>query len=152
MKQFNFKQMTVLAMFALTAISAQAQSTPEAIIGQCPDLPSVATLAASPDNQAAQAAKEAFFAKIAALRESGKKASERVSNAAGTAARNDAERVAQQQTGRSVAELQNMSAAEAEAMGRQLAHRLFWQLPFAHCGCMRPCRLPKLSNWQRWEW
>ncbi|MDR0824036.1 MAG: hypothetical protein LBN74_03010 [Prevotella sp.] len=61
MKQFNFKLIAALAMFALVAISAQAQVTPQAVIGNAPSLPSPEQWAANNGHT------EAFKAKIAEL-------------------------------------------------------------------------------------
>jgi hypothetical protein len=61
MKQFNFKQTVILAMFALTAISAQAQVTPQAVIGNAPALPTAEQWAANGGHT------EVFKAKIAEL-------------------------------------------------------------------------------------
>ncbi|MDR1004408.1 MAG: hypothetical protein LBL97_05305 [Prevotellaceae bacterium] len=109
--------------------TVRAQITPEAMIGQCPDLPSVSTLIAYSMNsylpndrndRAAEQAIEAFRKQISTLRERAKQAGEQISAAAETAGRSDAERIVKQQTGKSVAELRNMSKAQQEAMGMQL--------------------------------
>jgi phage host-nuclease inhibitor protein Gam len=143
MKKVNFKLMAVLAMFAIVAISAQAQTTPEAIIGQCPDLPSVAHLAAPSDNQAAFAALDAFRGKIAALREKKKKTGDRISAGTRESAISDTERIVRQTTGRSVTEIQNMSEAEKQAMGQQLAQK---QLAAAGMGNMSMEQLQALAG------
>ena len=143
MTRVNFKWMAVLAMFALTAISAQAQVTPEAIIGQAPDLPSVAHLAAPSDNQAAYATLDAFHGKIAALREKMKETGDKISAGAGESAMSDAERIVKQQTGKSVAQLQNMSEAEKQAMGQQMAQK---QLAAAGMGNMSMEQLQALAG------
>jgi hypothetical protein len=116
------KFLIVMLALLLTCSVAQAQTTPEAIIGQTPDLPSAATLAAaansSSDESAAEKAVKTFHAKIEALHK--KNAPEAISDAeiaqAQTQARADAEKQAKALTGKSVAELQNMSEAEAQSI------------------------------------
>jgi hypothetical protein len=100
--------------------------TPEAVIGQAPDLPAVATLASGGDLAD-------FYEQIAALREKMRETTDRISAGAQTVGRADVERIARQQTGRSVAELQNMSEAEQQAMAQQMAQR---QLAAAGMGNM----------------
>ncbi|MCL1938626.1 MAG: hypothetical protein FWF52_09565 [Candidatus Azobacteroides sp.] len=111
----------ISVMFALTLVCnrVQGQVTPEAIIGQCPDLPSAAYLAADSDNQAASAAIEAFHEKIQKLRETSKS----TDNAMWEAAKQDAERIAQQMTGKSVTQLQNMSEADQKAFAQQMVNQ-----------------------------
>jgi TolA-binding protein len=62
MKRLNFKLMAVLAMFALTAVSAQAQVTPQAVIGNAPSLPTAEQWAANGGQHT-----ETFKTKIAEL-------------------------------------------------------------------------------------
>jgi hypothetical protein len=142
-KMKSVKFLSVIIALLFVCGTAQAQVTPEAIIGQCPDLPSVAHLAASSDNQAASAALDAFHGKIAALREKMKETGDRISAGARESAVSDAERITQQQTGRSVAELQNMSEAKKQAMGQQLAQK---QLAAAGMGNMSIAQLQALEG------
>jgi hypothetical protein len=121
MDKHTFKPIAIAMILATTAISAKAQTTPQAIIGQCPDLPSVANLAASSDNEAANAAIDAFQGQLNRLRDKVREANKRESDVASAAARQDAERITKEKTGKSVNEIQNMSAAQQEALGRQLA-------------------------------
>jgi hypothetical protein len=109
----------------LTANMMQAQTTPEAIIGQTPALPSAATLAAAvhseSDKSAAAKAVQTFRAKLKALSEkAGKAAMGNISEAeivqARTQAVADAEKQAKAMTGKSVEQLKNMSDAEAQAV------------------------------------
>ncbi|MDR0825408.1 MAG: hypothetical protein LBN74_09965, partial [Prevotella sp.] len=113
------KQIIILLLCALP-FGAAAQTTPEAIIGQCPNLPSVAHLAARFDNETAQAAIQEFFDELKVVREAAIKASELAQEGTKEAAISDAERIAKQETGKSVTELQNMSDAEAQAMAQKL--------------------------------
>lgn len=112
-------------MLALTLAvgAARAQSTPEAIIGHTPDLPSVAHLIANSDNEAASASIKAFNEKLAELHEKMNEATDRILKGGQDAANADAERLVQQQTGRSIAELQKMSKAEQQAMGQEMAQK-----------------------------
>ncbi len=115
------KNICLLLLCALPIV-AQAQVTPEALIGQCPSMPSVATLVAArlnpPDKgPAANAVVEAFLQQINALLEQGKQLGDQVE----AAATSDAERIAQQQTGHSVAQLQNMSDDQLMGMAQQMA-------------------------------
>jgi hypothetical protein len=131
MKRFNFKQMAVFAMFALAAISAQAQTTPEAIIGQCPAPPKAETLALLdvygnvPDEklgtlalkvEEARKEKAAFLEKIKALHQIRKDVAEKADAQMEAAGKNDADRLVRQKTGRSLGQVQNMSDAEAMKM------------------------------------
>ncbi len=106
------------------AATVRAQTTPEALIGQCPSLPAVSTLAAwatSSDNQAAQQAIDAFLDKINALNEKGNQMAERMMPGIQAAAMSDADRVARQQTGKSIQEIQGMSDRQLEAFANQQA-------------------------------
>jgi hypothetical protein len=129
MRTTRFLTATLALMMFFGA--AQAQITPEAVIGQCPTLPSAATLSAyrinfdviDNKNRAAEEEVGAFLDQISSLRERAKRASEQIGDTAGTAARNDAERLTKQKTGRSIAELKSMSSSEQEAMGKQMAQK-----------------------------
>jgi hypothetical protein len=119
MKQVKY----LLASLALAMVFgvAQAQNTPEAIIGQTPDLPSAETLAAAfngDSDESAAKAVQTFRAKIAALHKNAAPAaiSEAELAQAQTQARADAEKQAKALTGKSVSQLQNMSDAEAQAL------------------------------------
>ena len=131
MKRLNFKWMAVLAMFALVAVSAQAQTTPEAIIGQCSTPPKAETLALldvygsvpdkdlgtlAPKVEAARKEKAAFLDKIKALNEVRRKIAEKADAKMEAAGKKDADRLVRQQTGRSLEQVQNMSDAEAMKM------------------------------------
>ena len=131
MKQINFKQMAVLAMFALTAISAQAQTTPEAIIGQCPEMMWGAPLALidvyPPEGTLekkvldAMKAKDAFLDKIDSLNQIRRKVADKADAGMEAAGKKDADRLLRQQTGRSLEQVQNMSDAEAMKMADNMA-------------------------------
>jgi hypothetical protein len=125
MKRFNFKLMAVLAMFAFAVISAEAQTTPEAVIGNTPGLPSAKTLAAnSSDNKSAQLQVRAFVKKINEIDSVYTKSiTPEVSDADVEQAIKQgnayAEKQAQDGLGKSVDELKNMSEAEIEALAMQ---------------------------------
>ncbi|MDR0938308.1 MAG: hypothetical protein LBN29_02970 [Mediterranea sp.] len=115
----------ILTLSLMTVFgAARAQVTPEAIIGQAPDLPSVAHLAAIIQDEAAydaaSAARTAFHANIAALREKLDEAIERTQAGGEAAAMSDAERIARQTTGRSVSQLRNMSKADEDKLAREM--------------------------------
>jgi hypothetical protein len=96
--------------------------TPEAIIGQCPPMPSVAAIVGSndPRNQAAQDAVKEFHDRINALEERASEALERVNEDMRNEATAFADRTARQTTGRSASELENMSDANLQAMAGDL--------------------------------
>ena len=94
----------------------QAQSTPDAIIRQCPDLPSVAQLA-TPDN----AAIDDFLGQISNLHQKLSQIADNEEKARKTAMLSDAEQLTLKTTGHSVGQIQNMSGAEMEALTQQLA-------------------------------
>jgi hypothetical protein len=140
------KLLLLCAVLLTGGATLRAQITPEALIGQCPDLPSASTLVAystDDENTAAQQAIQTFRDQIAALKERAKKESNRVSDIAGTAARSDAERLTQQMTGKSVTEVQNMSKADTEAMGMQMVQK---QLKSAGLGNMSLADLQALEG------
>jgi formate dehydrogenase maturation protein FdhE len=112
------KILVMLAIFGLS-VSANAQSTPEAIIKQCPDLPSVANLVASNDDKA-KTTIEGFHAKIDELLRRVEKENDSKVAIAGTAGKTDAEKIAKQMTGHSIEELENMSQEDMEKMAQQL--------------------------------
>jgi hypothetical protein len=130
MKQIKYISVS-LALLAANMI--QAQTTPEAIIGQCPDMPSsiiLATAAHSSDSEVAAAkAVQTFCAKIDALRKQGDRAMPTVSEAelaqAHTQAVADAEKQAKAMTGKSVEQLKNMSEAEAQAVAERAVQQRF---------------------------
>lgn len=106
-------------MFAFAAISAQAQTTPEAIIGQCPVPPEPSDLAlldVYPAEGAlaekvlnAQKAKTAFLEKIDSLNQIRKDIAEKADAQIEAAGKNDADRLVRQQTGHSLGQVQHMS-------------------------------------------
>ncbi len=113
------KKILFTTIITLAALTARAQATPEALIGQCPSMPSVAVLAAAYGNDdAALARVEEFSGQIRRLQEKCRQESERGVEAA---AMSDAERIAKQQTGHSIAELENMSEAQLLAAANQMA-------------------------------
>ncbi|MDR0907985.1 MAG: hypothetical protein LBM63_05215 [Rikenellaceae bacterium] len=135
-----------VALFVLTS-TTHAQVTPEAIIGQTPDLPSVAHLAAIIQDEesydAASNARTAFHAKIAELRDKSDEAVERINEGAQSAAMSDAERITQQMTGRSMSQLQNMSKADEEKLAEEIVAR---QLGAAGLGGMTLGQLQALEG------
>ncbi len=111
-----------LAALLLTTGAARAQTTPEALIGQCPSMPPVATLTAwmtDPDNAAARQAVDDFLARIQALNQKGNEAADRMMPGIQAAAMSDADRMARQQTGKSIAEIQAMSDSQLEAFAKE---------------------------------
>jgi hypothetical protein len=106
---------------AVIAASAVTAATPEAIIAQCPALPSVEQL--SNCNITMECGDiRAFGAHIERLRESVRNNQVKAEDAAGAASEQDADRLVRQFSGHSIAELDNMNEAETEAMvNRQLA-------------------------------
>jgi hypothetical protein len=120
----GIKQLILTLALMMTVGAAQAQVTPEAIIGQTPDLPSVAHLAAIIQDEAAYEsasdARTAFHAKIAELRDKSDEAVERINAGTQSAAMSDAGRIAQQTTGRSVSQLQNMSKADEDKLAQEM--------------------------------
>jgi hypothetical protein len=137
------KQLILTLALMMIFGAAQAQVTPEAIIGQTPYLPSVAHLAAPPDDKAASAAISEFHAQIAELRKKMDETTNRIKASAQTAGQADAERIARKTTGRSVSDLQNMSEAEQQAMGQQMAQK---QLAAAGFGNMSLSDLQALEG------
>jgi hypothetical protein len=117
-------------MFAVFAIAAQSQKTPEDIIGQCPELTPIENLALLDVYPAegtleqkvlnAKKAKTAFFDKITALRKVRKDIAEKADAKMETAGKQDADRIAKQTTGRSLEDLQNMSDAEAMSLANKM--------------------------------
>jgi len=133
------KLLSVTFVLLLVCNITWAQSTPEAIIGQCPHLPSAAYLAAGSDNEAARAAIDEFYNQIHRLRESAKGATD----AAEAAGRQDAERITKQMTGKSVSQVQNMSDSEANAMANKMVGQ---RLAGAGLGNMSLSDLQALEN------
>lgn len=123
------------AALCLVAMTARAQasldnaSTPEAIIGQCPDLPSAGTLAAlSNDNAAAYEAVRLFLDKMEKI---GKRLREIMDAAEETSKKNltqAAGKQVRQLTGKSLDEVQNMSEGELERMGMGIADKQLKQM------------------------
>ncbi|GHV48960.1 hypothetical protein FACS1894181_06260 [Bacteroidia bacterium] len=106
-------------VFLLVCGTAEAQSTPEAIIGQCPALPSPRDLATGNT--------EAFKAGIERLQQrneqSVKMPDPQALQSDAAKMQSEAEAKAKEMTGYSVAELQNMSDAERKALANRLANR-----------------------------
>jgi hypothetical protein len=98
-----------------SAVSLGA-ATPEAIIAQCPALPTVKQLVNSNNTHAFGPEVEAFEAKVETLRENAKSIMESAEKAENAAGEQDGDRLARRYTGHSVAELENMSDEEQEAM------------------------------------
>ncbi|MDR1678811.1 MAG: hypothetical protein LBR81_03440, partial [Prevotellaceae bacterium] len=128
-----------VSLAILVCSSVQAQNTPEAIIGQCPFLPSVADLSNQSDNPVITD----FDNQIEFLRKKSKEAIDKRSGGIEAATMQDAEKMTQQMTGRSVSQLQNMSKAEQQAMGQQMAQQ---QLAAAGMGNMSMADLQALSG------
>jgi hypothetical protein len=111
----------IITLIALLPLVAIAQTTPEAIIGQCPDLPSVQALVINNIESEPPAEITNFREQIAKLREAIQKNEDQaITQADIDRVQSDAEKQAKQATGKSVAELQNMSEAEQEAMAQKM--------------------------------
>jgi hypothetical protein len=127
MKQIKY----LFASLALLTVSmAQAQNTPEAIIGQCPAFPSAKTLGAAKAyiNEAASEAVDAFIKKIDELDARNSKngqagVSEDELHGALQQAVTDQKKKAEEMTGHSVEEIQNMSDAEQQAVFQKTAEK-----------------------------
>jgi hypothetical protein len=122
----------LLAGFVLAFISgtAQAQSTPEAIIGQTPGFPPAATLAAAKngnDQPAAYQVINSFVEKIETLRKQneqdggGISAESREKVQAQVMA--NSEKLFKQMTGKSISELENLSEAEQQAVIEEITEQ-----------------------------
>jgi hypothetical protein len=131
MKRVRF----LLVMLALLTVStAQAQNTPEALIRQCPDLPSVdylmvtnvqyaMSLHGQPFKEKVEKAHETiqkFLDDIDTLKQKGEAALAPIKAAVEAGAKKDADRIAKQVTGRSTEQLENMSDKELEAMANSM--------------------------------
>lgn len=120
------------AALCLTALVARAQvsldnaKTPEAVIGQCPELPAAGTLAAAISSDCPAAAYEA----VELFKERMEKIRERlreIIDAAGEETKNSlvqaSDKQVRKQTGKSIDEIADMSEAEREKMGMSLADK-----------------------------
>jgi hypothetical protein len=113
----------MFALLLLTYSVMRAQTMPEAIIGQTPDLPSAQTLAKGGDEL------DEFVAQIKQLSKRNEAGlSKQLPSEAEIATTQqkavaDAEAQAKQLTGKSIAELQNLSDAEAQAVARKAADK-----------------------------
>jgi hypothetical protein len=106
----------------------------------------VAHLVAASDSDgepAANAALREFHDKLAALYAKIEEATDRASSGAEATGQADAERITRQMTGRSVAELENMSEAEQQAMAQQMIQK---QLGGAGLGNMSLSQLQGLAG------
>jgi hypothetical protein len=121
----------LLANLALLFVcgAMQAQVTPQAVIGQCPDLPSAATLAtaANDSESAAYRTVSEFLERIKALdkqyagsNDASLNISEAELSSAMTQHVADTEKQLKAKTGKSIAEIQSMSSAEQEALGKKM--------------------------------
>lgn len=113
------KFLSISLVLLLTCSIAQAQSTPEAIIGACPELPSAQALAAGQT--------ETFLQSIKNLHERLGQQSSVAPTINEAELKSNVEQYQQKavsdlerKTGKSLDQIQNMSAAEQEAMGRKL--------------------------------
>jgi hypothetical protein len=142
MKKIKFIIMKSLALLLIHCV-AQAQTSPETIIGQTPELPPAQALAAETPEI------EAFVAQIDRLRKlndenlARQMPSETEIAAMREKAVANAEKQAKQLTGKSVAELQNLSEAEAQAIAEEAVNR---QLKAAGLGNMSLDDLQKLEG------
>ena len=116
------KKTVIISICVLLSLTRGiAQVTPEVLIKQCPDLPSVAVLAASYWNdEAARKTTDAFVTKIDALIVSVKNEIRLKQEAIDAAGEVDANRIALQMTGHSAAELENMSEEEEETFAQEM--------------------------------
>ena len=111
---------TVLVTVALSLICGKAmmQTTPEAYIKQCPDLPSVANLAAPYENEAAKKAVQTFENNLSTLQNKLEAAIESAKEAEDKANMQDSERIEKQlgankgSAEKAIAALENKSAEE----------------------------------------
>jgi hypothetical protein len=135
MKKFFVIMIACLA----AAIAAQAQNTPEALIRQCPVLPLIDNLMVTnvqyamslhgePFREKVDSAHQAikrFHDGISALEQQGAQATEPIRAVVEAGARNNADNIARQMTGRSAEQLENMSDKELEAMaGGMVSQRI----------------------------
>ncbi|MDR0843508.1 MAG: hypothetical protein LBP68_08850 [Acidobacteriota bacterium] len=118
-----------LALLLLGSV-VMAQSTPEAVIGQVPDLPSAATLAAARSDSESSAGRAVndFVKRVNALDKRNDEnympeISESEIAQATSQAVSDAEKQAKALTGKSIAQLENMSEAELAAVGQKAAKK-----------------------------
>lgn len=129
----------------------QPGTTPQQYIAQCPALPSVKTLVFS-DLYVADESKEvadaykfrlAFEDQINLLQQDIMKIGDAAAAGVEAAATRDADRIARQQTGRSVKQLENMTESQQRAMGDQMAAQ---QLSAAGLGNMSIADLQALEG------
>ncbi|MDR0694361.1 MAG: hypothetical protein LBF81_03570 [Prevotellaceae bacterium] len=146
----------LLAGVVLASISgvAQAQWTPEAIIGQTPGLPPAATLAAAKngnDQPAASAAYQvinSFVEKIEALRKQSEQDGGGISAESRekmqTQVMASAEKLFQQMTGKSISDMENMenlSEAEQEAVWKEATEQYLSSMGFANVSLDRETKV-----------
>jgi len=113
---------TAVASKINVTAAAFTAATPEEIIKQCPTLPSVKQLVDGSNTYASGPEIEAFQEKIEMLRENTKRILEATEAQVSAVNQQDGDRIAQQFTGHSLAELENMNEVEQEAMiNKQLA-------------------------------
>jgi hypothetical protein len=135
MRRFYFSIPAAMVALLLAWSPALAAMTPQAAVGQCPDLPSVAQLVNGDTGD--------FHKRISALEKGLKEATDTISADVRETATADAERLTRQQTGRSVAELQNMGKAEQQALADQMVAK---QLAAAGMGNMSLSQLQGLKG------
>lgn len=130
------KTRTFLATIALclACLAARAQvsldnaNTPEAVIGQCPDLPAAGTLAACDQSNASDEPRRIFLDKMEKI---GKRLQEIIDSAEEISKKNLTQAAGKQVrdlTGKSLDEVQNMSEAELERMGMGIADKQLKQM------------------------
>jgi len=123
MSKVNFLRNVATIVACLAAmVSAMAQMTPEAAIGNTPELPSYKTLASS--DESSRATVKAFLMKIHAIDSAyTKNVTPEITDADVADVKAQAEKQAKEMTGYSVEQLQNMSEAQQAEVGKKAAQK-----------------------------
>ena len=151
------KLLTLALVMTFAGNVAQGQQTPHAIIKQCPALPAVDILVVTDISydlnlvgepfkeklENAEKAKKAFHDKIESLDTQRRDIQEKRQAGVEATAKQDANRIARQMTGRSTEQLENMSESETMAMANNMAGK---RLSAAGLGNMSLGDLQALEN------